>query len=213
MSGRVELFRSIYGIWKYKSNWKSVGLEPWIPSGKLQVVWWAKTGTAAIEPRERLSSSLLWVFVHCMIQSKEWSSAIPETKILLSCGFFFFLGDAAIARLSKIQKKKRCIFIMATVSKEQTYICGFGFLWQWEIQLRGGFLTKKKKNLVLLVVHKRIVCAVGPHLPLLQAPQRTEHLNSLYMCWAIHTCMFAADLSREPFWFVPLSLLCEPRGY
>lgn len=145
MSGRVELFRGICGIWKHKSNWKSMGLEPWIPLGKLQLVWWAKTGTAAIELLERLGLSLLWVFLHGMIQSKEWSSAISETKILFCCVFYFFSGDVAIARLSKIQKKKRCIFIMATVSKEQTYICGFSFLWQWEINWKVVFLKKEKK--------------------------------------------------------------------
>lgn len=59
------VFRGICGIYKHKSNWKSVGLGPWIPLGKLQVVWWAKTGTAAVRPLERLDLSLLWVFVLC----------------------------------------------------------------------------------------------------------------------------------------------------
>lgn len=65
----------------------------------------------------------------------------------------------AIARLNKIQKKKRCIFIMATVSKDQTYI----YMWFWlSVVMRNtterGF--KNKKILILVVIHKRTVCSV-----------------------------------------------------
>lgn len=67
-----------------------------------------------------------------------------DKNTLLLC-FVFLPGDVAIARLSKIQKKKRCIFIMATVSKEPTYICGFEEFCGNEKLNERRFSEKKKK--------------------------------------------------------------------
>lgn len=49
-------------------------------------------------------------------QRQKYSSVVVVVFSFLSP------GDVVIARLSKIQKKKRCIFTMATVSKEQAYM-------------------------------------------------------------------------------------------
>ena len=101
-----------------------MGLGPWIPLGKLQVVWWAKTGTAAVRPLERLDLSLLWVFVLCPTEVMRGVLLFRRQKhSFFCCCSCFFPGAVATARLNKTQKKKRCIFIMATVSKDPTWIC------------------------------------------------------------------------------------------
>lgn len=111
-------------------------------------------------------------------------------SFLLLFFLFFFPGGAATARLNKTQKKKRCIFIMATVSKAPTWIYVF-FALPGNEKYNWGFCFFPE--IILLLIYKRIqIILLFSKSPSAPAPSLTENR---VQTWELEQFLFAPSYS------------------